>query len=144
MKLYPSLSGLMIIVRNDPDGFQDGPDSIYFFGSTKLGLEETFERYAEDWTEEQKTKFREILHDAEQDDRVSWRGTCIDSSGKVVGRSAGDSSRIDWLCEKFSRIFVNPAKEVPEYEKEVASRNYPALRDFMAQHFPKVEFVGHN
>jgi hypothetical protein len=110
-KLYVSLSGLLgILLETEMDAWQDDPNTFYFFGCTKEGVDSTFD------TCDRKNilnrgKIVSILESAERDGRLCWRHgrdlqADIDWMHQVLGVP---TENIRKMCE--CGFFTLPAME---------------------------------
>ncbi len=126
--IYPSFSFLInryqkldresrTYVRSDFE-LIDSPETIYFFGCCREGIDLTFARY-DLHSVCPRDEFLATIFAAEKDDRVRWRTHYPTYKEELEG----DRRDLSWLQNKLGmKIDVNPAH----------IRNLPTMRDFFA------------
>lgn len=103
---------------------QDSPDTFYFFGCCREGIDRTFELYDRHNCCPREQLISAIFT-AEKEDRVCWR---------KVSDSYNDEIRKDLIDRKWleSKLGISiPVREV---------RNLPTMRDFFAN-YPNIQYM---
>jgi hypothetical protein len=125
-RLFFSFSGFCSLYASNPEAFQDTPDCLYFFGTTKEATEQHYTKIALKQGKHEDA-IKALLLKAENEGRVSW---------KVKGGDTSSKERFDWLVNKLGRPDLTPKDE--DYEWYSASWNIPAFQEYHAKHLPEV------
>lgn len=127
IRIFPSLSFLInkhIYSRNYE--LIDSPNTIYFFGCCREGINETFRIY-DHQNVSPRDKILDVIFAAEKEDRVCWR-KLYDS---YLAEIKDDTDRV-WLQSK-------TGIEIPRSEiRDV--RNLPDMKEFFAKH-PSIQYL---
>lgn len=125
-RLFFSFSGFVSLYASNPGAFQDTPDCVYFFGTTKEATDQHYAKVAIKCGKHEEA-IKALLLKAESEGRVSWKAKAGDTSNK---------ERFNWLLDKLGRPDLTVKDE--DYEWYMASWNIPAFEAYHAKHLPGV------
>ena len=133
LRMVPSLSGLLMFCREN--GIPaDAADTVYAFGSTREGIDETFHYYYPKATPEVRAEILGMLDKAESEGRVSWRTTSNSLAQKFIEERQAFLRRC--IESRGGVVNLDNAPVSRGYSGDIfydAAINIPAMRSFLAE-----------